>query len=48
VMERFVRYFGPVIDGELGLRCATFGYQRIKFPVPVIRLFRIFYIFAMS
>ena len=48
VMERFVRYFGPIIDGELELRCTTFGNQRIKFPGPVIRLFRIFYIFAMS
>ena len=27
VMEKFDRYIGQVIDGELGLRCATFGYQ---------------------
>jgi hypothetical protein len=27
VMEIFDCYIGPVIDGELGLRCTTFGYQ---------------------
>ena len=27
VMEKFDCYIGPVIDGELGLRCTTFGYQ---------------------
>ena len=27
VMEKFDRYIGPVVDGELGLRCTTFGYQ---------------------
>ena len=27
VMEKFDRYIGQVIDGELGLRCITFGYQ---------------------
>ena len=27
VMEKFDHYIGPVVDGELGLRCATFGYQ---------------------
>ena len=26
-MEKFDRYIGQVIDNELGLRCATFGYQ---------------------
>ena len=27
MMEKFDRYIGPVVDGELGLRCTTFGYQ---------------------
>ena len=27
VMEKFDHYIGPVVDGELGLRCTTFGYQ---------------------
>ena len=27
VMEKFDRYIGPVVDGELWLRCTTFGYQ---------------------
>ena len=27
IMEKFDRYIGPVIDGELGLRCTTVGYQ---------------------
>ena len=27
IIEKFDRYIGPVIDGELGLRCTTFGYQ---------------------
>ena len=27
VMEKFDYYIGPVIDGELGLHCTTFGYQ---------------------
>ena len=27
VMEKLDHYLGPVIDGELGLRCTSFGYQ---------------------
>ena len=27
VMENFDCYIGPVVDGELGLRCTTYGYQ---------------------
>ena len=27
MMEQFERHIGPVIDGVLGLRCTTFGYQ---------------------
>ena len=27
VMEKFDHHIGPVVDGELGLRCTTFGYQ---------------------
>ena len=27
MMEKFDHYIGPVVDGELGLRCTTFGYQ---------------------
>ena len=27
VMEKLDRYIDPVINGELGLRCTTFGYQ---------------------
>lgn len=30
LMEKFDRYIGQVIDDELGLRCATFGYQFIE------------------
>ena len=27
VMEKFDHHIGPVVDGELGFRCTTFGYQ---------------------
>ena len=27
VMEKFDHHLGPVVDGEFGFRCTTFGYQ---------------------
>ena len=29
-MEQFDRHIGTVIDGVLGLRCTTFGYQSAR------------------